>query len=132
MKTYENIIFPTNGPQLWPLNGQLSINTPLKRREISRPKKLRNEINVKPRKPYVFPRKLATVTFHMCGAMGHNKQSCKGNRASDRTIPKGGSKSVGNKNKKAKKNPPVNKKSKKNYATEIESSSQAPFSTQPT
>lgn len=69
-----------------------------------------NKINNEPITPHVLLRKLATVTCHRCGVMGHNKQSCKGKRAVDRAIPKGGNQTNkkldgntdGDKNKKAK------------------------------
>lgn len=83
MKTYAHIVFPTNDPQLCPLNEKLAVNPPLMRREIGRPKKLRNKTNDEPRNAHVLQRKLATVTCHMCGTMGHNKQSCKENRVVD-------------------------------------------------
>lgn len=99
------------------------------RRETGRPKKLRNKTNDRPRNPHVLPRKLATVTCHGCGAMEHNKWSCKENRVVDRAILKDG-----NKNKKSKHNPAENNnnKSKKNSEIENESSSQVPTPTQPT
>ncbi|XP_058766723.1 uncharacterized protein LOC131640331 [Vicia villosa] len=98
--TYSHIVYPTNGPQLWPVDGQLSINPPVMRRAIGRPKKMRNKVNDEPRNPHVLPRKLTTVTCHKCGGMGHNKRSCKGKRGADIAIPKGG-------NKKAKKTAPT-------------------------
>lgn len=70
------------------------------RKAIGLPKKLRNKSNNKPKNPHVLEKKLATVTCHRCGAMGHNKQSYKGKSVADRVIPKGG-----NKNKKSKNNP---------------------------
>ncbi|CAL5205285.1 unnamed protein product [Lathyrus oleraceus] len=89
-KTYSHIIFSINGPQLWPLDDQVEINPPVMRRVIDHPKNMCNKVNDEPRNPYVLPRKLSIVTCHMCGAMGHNKRSCKGKRVADRVIPKGG------------------------------------------
>ncbi|KAI5431142.1 hypothetical protein KIW84_035341 [Lathyrus oleraceus] len=76
-----------------------------------------------------------------CGAMRHNKQSCKGKRDVDRAMSKGGNKNktagnknktAGNKNKKYARKTVGNmsKKSKKNPEIEIGSSSQAPIPTQ--
>lgn len=69
-----------------------------------------NKTNDEPINPHVLPRKLAIVTCHRCGVMGHTKQSCKGKRVVDRVIPKGGNQTKkkldgntdGDKNKKAK------------------------------
>ncbi|CAK8532062.1 unnamed protein product [Lathyrus sativus] len=95
--SYSHIIYPTNGPQLWPLlEGQVPIKPPVLRRAIGRPKKLRNKVSDEPRNPHVLPRKLTTVSCHKCGAMGHNKRSCKGKMAAERVIPKGGNKKKGN------------------------------------
>ncbi|WJX94045.1 hypothetical protein P8452_75507 [Trifolium repens] len=88
-----------------------------------------------------------TVTCGKCNGMGHNMRSCKGKRAADRDMPKGG-----NKEKKAKKdsngkekttgpNAPKTKKESKtkeatkakkgeNGPTEIGQGSQAPLATQ--
>ncbi|XP_058753081.1 uncharacterized protein LOC131626266 [Vicia villosa] len=115
--TYSHIVsYPTNGPQLWPVDGQFSINPPVMRRAIGRPKKMRNKVSDEPRNPHVLPGKLTTVTCHKCGGMGHNKRSCKGKRGADIAIPKGG-------NKKAKKTDPTGgekqkqKKAKKTAST---------------
>ncbi|KAI5439769.1 hypothetical protein KIW84_025228 [Lathyrus oleraceus] len=133
MKTYAHIIFPTNGPQLWPLNGQLETNPPMMRMEIGLSKNLRNKTNDEPRNLHVMARKLATITCHRCGAMEHNKRSCKGKRVADRDMPKGGNKNKNSKNNLARKTiRKKNNKSNKNLEIEIGSSSQAPTPTQPT
>ncbi|XP_058745795.1 uncharacterized protein LOC131618634 [Vicia villosa] len=119
---YSHIIYPTNGPQLWPLDNQSTMNPPIMRRAIGRPKKMRNKANDEPRLKHVLPRKLATVTCHKCGGMGHNKRSCKGKTAADRAIPKGGNK---------KKIAGGQKKKTKPNEEEIGNSSQAPMATQP-
>ncbi|XP_058733419.1 uncharacterized protein LOC131605035 [Vicia villosa] len=118
LATYSHIILPTNGPQLWPNDGNLSINPPVMRRAIGRPKKNRNKANDEPRSTNTLPRLLQTVKCKKCGNMGHNKRTFKGKRAAERSIPKGG-------NKKAKKN------AKKDVGqTIIEEGSQAPRATQ--
>ncbi|XP_058725528.1 uncharacterized protein LOC131596807 [Vicia villosa] len=97
MATYSHIIMPTNGPQLWPTNVTQPINPPVMRRSIGRPKKNRNKANDEPRNRKTLPRSLQTFKCKKCGSFGHNKRTCKGKRAAERAIPKGG-------NKKAKKN----------------------------
>ncbi|XP_058782950.1 uncharacterized protein LOC131657557 [Vicia villosa] len=93
LEYYGNIIYPTNGPQLWPvIDGVVAVNPPLMRRAIGRPKKMRNKSNDEPRNPNVLPRTLSTVSCRKCGAVGHNIRSCKGKRAADRSIPVGGNK----------------------------------------
>ncbi|XP_058742148.1 uncharacterized protein LOC131614601 [Vicia villosa] len=93
LECYGNIIYPTNGPQLWPvMDGEVAVNPPLMRRAIGRPKKMRNKSNDEPRNPNVLPRTLSTVSCRKCGAVGHSIRSCKGKRAADRSIPVGGNK----------------------------------------
>ncbi|XP_058742388.1 uncharacterized protein LOC131614867 [Vicia villosa] len=115
---YSHIIYPTNGPQLRPLDNQSTMNPPIMRRAIGCPKKMRNKDNDEPRLKHVLPRKLATVTCHKCGGMGHNKRSCKGKTTADRAIPKGGNK---------KKIAGGQKKKTKPNEEDIGNSSQAPM-----
>ncbi|CAK8564364.1 unnamed protein product [Lathyrus sativus] len=127
--SYSHIIYPTNGPQLWPLlEGQVPIKPPVLRRAIGRPKKLRNKVNDEPINPHVLPKKLTTASCHKCGAMGHNKRSCKGKRVVERVIPKGGNKKKGHTSKDGKRQKLETKGGKKTKAvvTEIRNSSQAP------
>ncbi|CAK8567519.1 unnamed protein product [Lathyrus sativus] len=88
--TCSHIIYPTNGPQLWLVDGILIVNPPVMRRAIGRPKKLRNKSNDEPKNPHVLRRKITTVTCTKYGSMEHNKRTCKGKRAADRVMPKGG------------------------------------------
>jgi len=53
---------------------------------------LPHKANDEPRNPHLLPRKLSTVTGKRCGGMGHNMRSCKGKKAADRAMPKGGNK----------------------------------------
>ncbi|WJX78055.1 hypothetical protein P8452_61314 [Trifolium repens] len=92
LATYSHIILPTNGPQLWPLLEPDPINPPYMRRAIGRPKKNRNKRNDEPRNPNIVPRTLSTVECKRCKELGHNTRSCKGKRAAERSIPKGGNK----------------------------------------
>lgn len=77
---------------MWPIVDHVPIYPPAMRRAIEHPKKLRNKANDEPNNPHVLSRRLATVTCKKCGEMEHNKISCKGKRAADREIPKGGNK----------------------------------------
>lgn len=82
-------MFSTNGPQLWPVSEHAPVSPPMMRREIGRPRKMRNKTNDKSRNPYIMPRRFANVTCKKYGQVGHNKRSCKGKRVADRIIPKG-------------------------------------------
>ncbi|XP_058733206.1 uncharacterized protein LOC131604807 [Vicia villosa] len=115
MDTYSHIILPTNYPQLWANDKNEPIQPPVMRRAIGRPKKNRNKTNDEPRSTQTLPRKLQTVKCQNCGKMGHNKRTCKGKRAAERVIPKGGNKKV---------------KTKGGGQTVIEGGSQAPRPTQ--
>ncbi|KAI5384207.1 hypothetical protein KIW84_071279 [Lathyrus oleraceus] len=102
-KTYSNIVFPTNGPQLWLIVDHVPIFPPVMRMEIGHPKKLRNKANDEPKNPHVLSRILTIVTCKKCEEMGYNKRSCKGKRAANRAISKGGNKAKKEKNTKGEK-----------------------------
>lgn len=76
---------------------------PVMRREVNRPKKMRNKIGDKQKNPHELSRKLATVTHKKYGQMGHNKRACNGKRAADREIPKGDNKAKTKRKEKKKK-----------------------------
>ncbi|XP_050890051.1 uncharacterized protein LOC127095397 [Lathyrus oleraceus] len=97
LATYSHIIMPTNGPQLWPTNVTHPINPPVIRRYIGHPKKNRNKVNDEPRIRNTPSRTLQIVKCKKCGRFGHNKRTCKGKRAAERAIPKGGNKKAGKK-----------------------------------
>ncbi|XP_058727746.1 uncharacterized protein LOC131599386 [Vicia villosa] len=101
------------------------MSPPVMRRAIGRPKKMRNKTSDEPKNPFVLPKKFGTVTCNKCGQAGHNKRSCKGKRAADRQIPKGG-----NKAKKAKTTNKAKKSKGKEKPVEIGQGSQAPQPTQ--
>ncbi|XP_058763696.1 uncharacterized protein LOC131637121 [Vicia villosa] len=124
-KCYANIVYPNNGPQLWTNVDHVPMSPPVMRRAIGRPKKMRNKTSDEPKNPFVLPKKFGTVTCNKCGQVGNNKRSCKGKRAADRQIPKGGNK--------AKKSKTTNKAKKingKEKPVEIGQRSQAPQPTQ--
>ncbi|CAL5197985.1 unnamed protein product [Lathyrus oleraceus] len=126
MDTYSNIVYPTNGPQLWPVDDLNTMTPPVMRRAIGKPEKQRNKMNDEPRNLHILTRRFSTITCAKYGVMGYNKRSCKGKRAADREIPKGGNKS--NKTKKVKGGKGTKKSKEKQ--TEIAQSSQAPQPTQ--
>lgn len=97
-KTCSNIVFPTNGPQLWYMIDHIPIYPSLMRRAIGRLRKMRNKIDDESRNPHMLSRRLSTVC-RKYGEMGHNKMSCKEKRATYRVMPNGG-----NQKKKAKTN----------------------------
>ncbi|KAI5422367.1 hypothetical protein KIW84_045714 [Lathyrus oleraceus] len=70
-----------------------TVTPPVMRRVIGRPKKQRNKTNDEPRNLHILPRRFSIVTCAKCGAMGHNKRSCKDKREVGRAISKGGNKS---------------------------------------
>ncbi|XP_058746445.1 uncharacterized protein LOC131619357 [Vicia villosa] len=115
MATYSHINLPKNGPQLWASDRNEPIQPPIMRRAIGRLKKNRNKTNDETRSTHTLPRKHQTVKCQNCGNMGHNKRTCKGKRAAERVIPKGGNKKV---------------KTKGGGQTVIEGGSQAPKPTQ--
>ncbi|CAL5205603.1 unnamed protein product [Lathyrus oleraceus] len=67
--SYSHINFPINGPQWWPLDGQVPINPPMLTRSIGRPKKMRNKVNDDSRNPHVLPRKLTIVIYNKYSTM---------------------------------------------------------------
>ncbi|KAI5392852.1 hypothetical protein KIW84_060135 [Lathyrus oleraceus] len=126
MDTYSNIMYPTNGPQLWPIDDLNTMTPSVMRRATGRLKKHRNNMNDEPTNPHILQTRFSTVTYAKCGAMRHNKRSCKGKKAAGKAIPKDGNKS---KNTKKVKGGKGTKKSKEKQ-TEITQSSQAPQPTQ--
>ncbi|CAK8536698.1 unnamed protein product [Lathyrus sativus] len=89
---YFHIIYPTNSPQLWPVDGTLIVNPPVMKRAVGRPKKLRNKSNDEPKNPHVLPRKITTITCTKYRSMRHNKRTCEGKREADGVMAKGGNK----------------------------------------
>ncbi|CAL5189863.1 unnamed protein product [Lathyrus oleraceus] len=69
MDTYSNIVYPTNGSQLWHVDDLNTMTPPVMRRAIGRPKKQRNKMNDEPRNPHILPRKFSTITCAKYGAM---------------------------------------------------------------
>lgn len=50
-------------------------------------------MNDERRNPHILPKRFSTVTCAKYGDMRHDNRSCKGKKAADRGIPKGGNKS---------------------------------------
>ncbi|KAL6520710.1 hypothetical protein OROMI_032270 [Orobanche minor] len=92
LKTYDHIILPSNGPQLWPASLYPPINPPFMRRAPGRPKKARIKTNDEPTNPYTMRRNQNTIRCTRCGDSCHNVRTCSGKTAADRVIPTGGNK----------------------------------------
>ncbi|KAL6525465.1 hypothetical protein OROHE_015772 [Orobanche hederae] len=92
LKTYDHIILPSNGPQLWPANLYPPINPPFMRRAPGRPKKVRRKTNDEPTNPYRMRRNQNTIRCTRCGDSSHNVRTCSGKTVADRVIPTGGNK----------------------------------------
>ena len=119
---------PTNGPQLWTDVDHVHMCPPVMRRAIGRPKKMRIKTGDEPKNPHVLSRSFSTVTCNKCGQTGHNSRTCKGKRAADRQIPKGGNKKTKQTKttKKAKKTNKTKKTKDAEKQIEIGQGSQAP------
>lgn len=98
MKTYSNIVFSTNGPQLWLLDYQYAVAPTSDEKSNRSSKKDENKTIDEPKNPHVLSRRISTVTCAKCRSKRHNKRSTKGKMEAHREISNGG-----NKPKKAKK-----------------------------
>ena len=92
LTTYSFIVYPSNGPNLWPPLQTPVMLPPVMKRALGRPKKARNKKNDEfTKKPYL-PRQSRSAVCKNGKAIGHNRRTCKGKTSADRTIPKGGNK----------------------------------------
>ncbi|XP_014625195.2 uncharacterized protein [Glycine max] len=94
LTTYSFIVYPCNGPNLWPPLQTPVMLPPIMRRAPGRPKKARNKKNDESTKRPYLPRQSRSVVCKNCKAIGHNRRTCKGKTSTDRTIPKGGNKNL--------------------------------------
>ncbi|KAH1253477.1 hypothetical protein GmHk_04G010121 [Glycine max] len=94
LTTYSFIVYPCNGPNLWPPLQTPVMLPPVMRRAPGRPKKARNKKNDESTKKLYLLRQLRSVVCKNCKAIGHNRRTCKGKTFVDRTIPKGGNKNL--------------------------------------
>ena len=73
MATYSFIVYPCNGPNLWPPLQTPAMLPLVMRRALGRPKKARNKRNDKPRNSFKLPRQSKSIVCKKCGKIGHNK-----------------------------------------------------------
>ena len=92
LTTYSFIVYPCNGPNLWPLLQTPVMLPPVIRRAPGRPKKVRNKKNDESTKRSNLAKQPRSVVCKNCRTIGHNRRTCKGKTVANRTIPKGGNK----------------------------------------
>ena len=78
MRTYEALINPMNGPDLWPKTGCDSLLPPKLKRPIGRPSKHRVRDPDEAKNPYKLQRRQSTLKCTKCSCYGHNQMTCKG------------------------------------------------------
>ena len=80
---YKPIITPNNGQNMWRPNGVTSVQPPIKRRPLGRPKKKRV------REPNEPTSKRASISKQCkaCGKLEHNRGSCKGEIGGNSSLP---------------------------------------------
>ncbi|XP_058224864.1 uncharacterized protein LOC131334019 isoform X1 [Rhododendron vialii] len=78
MASYEPIIYPMNGADMWPKTGVIGPLPPNVKIQSGRPKKLRKRGPDEPQIDTKLKRRNTTTTCAQCGNLGHNKRTCKG------------------------------------------------------
>ncbi|KAH7866063.1 hypothetical protein Vadar_015026 [Vaccinium darrowii] len=78
MKSYEPIVYPLNGKEMWTHTRVLGPIPPNVKKQAGRPKQLRKRGNDEPGDSTKLKRRNTTTTCSKCGKLGHNKRSCKG------------------------------------------------------
>ncbi|XP_050259882.1 uncharacterized protein LOC126704948 [Quercus robur] len=84
---YEPIIEPINGQNMWGPSGLPPVQPPIKRRPLGRPKKKRA---LEPDEPISHRKKRGlgiSKQCKLCGKLGHNKRSCKGEVGGNSSLP---------------------------------------------
>ena len=84
---YEPIIEPINGQNMWGPSGLPPVQPPIKRRPPGRPKKKRT---LEPNEPRSHRKKRGlgiSKQCKLCGKLGHNKRSCKGEVGGNSSLP---------------------------------------------
>ncbi|KAH1232845.1 hypothetical protein GmHk_09G025420 [Glycine max] len=94
LTTYSFIVYPCNGPNLWPPLQTPVMLPPIMRRAHRRPKKARNKKNDESTKRSNLAKQSRLVVCKNCRTIGHDRRTCKGKTAANRTIPKGGNKNL--------------------------------------
>ncbi|KAH7839463.1 hypothetical protein Vadar_004461 [Vaccinium darrowii] len=79
MRTYDNLMGPINGKDMWPSTDNVTLlSLYVKRRRTGRPKKAkRRELDKEPKETSKLGRKRIKMTYTNCGKVGHNKRGCK-------------------------------------------------------
>lgn len=89
LKTYENLIEPVCGPELWEHSYKQPLLEPIVTTQPGRPKKKRNKASDEPTTSGKLKKSRVSVNLKCgsCGESGHNKRTCKGreNNASTST-----------------------------------------------
>ncbi|KAH7848710.1 hypothetical protein Vadar_006456 [Vaccinium darrowii] len=78
MASYESIIYPLNGMDMWTPTVVIGPLPPNVKKEAGTPKKLRNRGNDELRDNTSLKRRNTTTTCNQCGKLGHNNRSYKG------------------------------------------------------
>ncbi|KAF7147202.1 hypothetical protein RHSIM_Rhsim03G0174600 [Rhododendron simsii] len=77
LRTYNNLINPINGRDLWPTTENPTLLPPDVKKRVGRPKKARRREPEEPAEPNKLGRKGIKMTCRLCGNVGHNRRSCK-------------------------------------------------------
>ena len=84
---YEPIIEPINGQNMWKASGLPPVQPPIKRRPPGRPKKKRALEPDEPRSHRKNRGLGISKQCKLCGKLGHNKRSCKGEVGGNSSLP---------------------------------------------
>ncbi|KAI8566468.1 hypothetical protein RHMOL_Rhmol02G0043400 [Rhododendron molle] len=79
MRTYDNLMGPINGKDMWPSTDNVKLLPPDIKKRAGRPKKARRREPEEPKDPIRLGRKGIKMTCSSCGNVGHNKRGCKKN-----------------------------------------------------
>ncbi|KAH7855885.1 hypothetical protein Vadar_030067 [Vaccinium darrowii] len=79
LKTYDNLMGPINGREMWPSPDNVELLPPDVKKRLGRPKKARRREPEEPtaKDPCRLGRKGIKMTCRNCGKVGHNKRGCK-------------------------------------------------------
>lgn len=79
MRTYDNLMGPINGKDMWPSTDNVKLLPPDIKKRAGRPKKARRREPEEPKDPIRLGRKGIKMMCSSCGNVGHNKRGCKKN-----------------------------------------------------
>ncbi|KAH7841662.1 hypothetical protein Vadar_032772 [Vaccinium darrowii] len=78
LTSYNHILHPMNGQEMWEKSGKPPIEPPEFKRQTGRPRKSRRrEANEPPKNPFKLSRVGVKMTCKKCGKQGHNVRTCK-------------------------------------------------------